>query len=118
MKKEVTLLQFGQPNTKHFLLYSIDIGGGNRWEADYVSALVCPIEYELVVRQDGNDVKVIQRKRDSIQQLEATIAKLSEALEFYADYRNYAQFYVASKGFSVSETLIDSGRKAREALGD
>ena len=42
--------------------------------------------------------------------------KLRKALEFYAKEENYKQIFIASRGFSVSETLIDNGEKARKAL--
>jgi hypothetical protein len=43
---------------------------------------------------------------------------LREALAFYAKEENYKQEYIASRGFSVSETLIDNGEKARKALAE
>ncbi len=47
---------------------------------------------------------------------QAKYDKLEKALVFYAEPKNWDQVYIASKGFSVSETLCDGGRIAREAL--
>lgn len=48
----------------------------------------------------------------------AEIEKLQDALKFYAKPEHWKQVYIASRGFSVSETLCDGGRKARAALGE
>lgn len=44
------------------------------------------------------------------------LAEAVMALEFYAKKENWKQSYIATRGFSVCETLIDGGDKAREAL--
>lgn len=52
----------------------------------------------------------------SRRQLEAEVDRLRAALAFYANEDNHKQVYIPSKGFTVSETIIDNGEKARAAL--
>jgi hypothetical protein len=61
-----------------------------------------------------SDIELVMLRDTS----ERKIDRLRAALQFYAKKENYEQLFVPSKGFSVSEVLIDNGEKARRALGE
>lgn len=62
------------------------------------------------------DLELTTVPRDLYYHEVAYVRGLEAALKFYAEPKNYEQFYVASKGFSVAEVLCDNGRQAIAAL--